>query len=154
MHFHHVFIQNFIIIHHKKKCAFGIESEHFFSQDNSTWKEGAFPFHEYIPYEHYHEEYDLYGHNNVVGWVCELSPYPNVPETLEKDLQALLDEILPEESSLQIILFSDPYTHCIFHEWKHAKKYDNNLLNLMSKKNAWNSYLLGLRLVTFAALFP
>ena len=65
-------------------------------KQENTWEEGVFPFHTYIPYEAYYGEHDVYSYEGNVGWVCEIMPFPGAPETLQKDIQALLEEILPE----------------------------------------------------------
>ncbi len=105
----------------------------FFRQD-TTWKEGLFPFHAYLPYEMYDETLDCYSYGSTMGWVGELVPYAGVDDTLQKDLQALLEEILPEGSSLQVLLMADPCTSWLFDTWQHSLCYPMPLLRTMGQR--------------------
>ena len=109
----------------------------FFSQQ-TTWKEGLFPFHTYIPYEQYDIQKDIYSyeHNGKshMGFVCEIMPYPGIDDTIQSDLQALLEELLPEGSSLQVMLLADPGTETLFDHWKTAQVYDLPLLRELSTR--------------------
>ena len=105
-----------------------------FAQNRTTFKEGLFPFHTYIPYEHYDEQHDVYSYGNYLGWVAELSPYIGINETIQKDLQALLEEILPEQSSFQFLLLSDPCTQALFAKWENSLRYNLPLLETLGKK--------------------
>lgn len=93
-----------------------------------------FPFHTYISYEHYNEQHDVYSYGNYLGWVAELSPYTGINETIQKDLQALLEDVLPEGSSFQILLLSDPCTQTLFSDWKNSLRYRLSLLEILGEK--------------------
>jgi conjugal transfer ATP-binding protein TraC len=106
----------------------------FFVQNRTTFKDGMFPFHTHIPYEHYNEQHDVYSYENYLGWVAELSPYMGINETIQKDLQALLEDILPEGSSFQVLLISDPCTQALFSDWENGLRYHLPLLETLGKK--------------------
>ena len=106
----------------------------FFVQNHSIFKDGLFPFHTYIPYEHYNEQQDLYIYDSYLGWVAELSPYVGVNETFQKDLQSLLEDILPEQASFQFLLLSDPCTQGLFSDWENSLRYHLPLLETLGKK--------------------
>lgn len=103
-------------------------------QNQSNFKDGLFPFHSYIPYEHYDEQYDVYIYDRYLGWVAELSPYIGVSETVQKDLQAFLEDILPEQTSFQILLLSDPCTQSLFSDWQNSLRYHLPLLESLGRK--------------------
>ena len=114
--------------------------DHLFSQ-KTTWKDGLFSFHTYIPYEHYDHLKDIYSyeqkgqnHKGNIGFVCEIAPYPGIDDTIQKDLQALLEELLPEGCSLQVMLFADPGTKELFEHWQNAQIYDLPLLRELSHR--------------------
>jgi conjugal transfer ATP-binding protein TraC len=106
----------------------------FFAQNRTTFKDGMFPFHSHIPYEHYNEQHDVYSYGNYLGWVAELSPHIGVNETIQKDLQALLEDILPEHTSFQVLLLSDPCTQGLFSDWENSLRYHLPLLKTLGKK--------------------
>ena len=108
--------------------------ERFFAPTPPNFKDGLFPLHIHLPYEHYSEQNDLYSYDQYLCWVAELAPYVSVSETLQKDLQALVDEILPEQSSFQFLLFADPCTKQLFDDWENSLQYDLPLLRTFGKK--------------------
>lgn len=109
----------------------------FFAQQ-TTWKDGVFPFHTYIPYEHYDIQRDVYSYEqngkSHIGFTCEIMPYPGIDDTIQSDLQALLEELLPEGSSLQVMLLSDPGTSDLFDNWKASQMYDLPLLRELTDR--------------------
>lgn len=111
-----------------------IETARRFFTQHTTWKDGLFPFQTYIPYEQYDGEHDLYSYDHNIGFVCEIAPYPGIDENIQRDLQALLEELLPEGSSLQVLLLADPGTEDLLNQWKNAQIYDLPLLHTLSTR--------------------
>lgn len=102
-------------------------------QQDNRWEEGLFPFHAYIPYELYDPHNDLYSYEGNVGWVCEITPFPGLDDTVQKDLQALIEEILPEGASMQVMMVASPQTSTLFGAWQGAQRYDLALLHKLSQ---------------------
>ena len=62
---------------------------------------------EYLPYQSYDPESGLFYSNNSIGFVIEAVPLVGVDEASEKEVLALLQEVMQEQSSIQFLLIAD-----------------------------------------------
>jgi conjugal transfer ATP-binding protein TraC len=74
-----------------------------------------------FPYETYDEKTQLFRNQDSIGFVLETLPLTGASEEMQKEVSSLFQYILPEESSLQTILWADPHIGDLCDAWKNAR---------------------------------
>jgi conjugal transfer ATP-binding protein TraC len=74
-----------------------------------------------FPYETYDEKTQLFRNQDSIGFVLETLPLTGASEEMQKEVSSLFQYILPEESSLQTILWADPHIGDLCDTWKDAR---------------------------------
>ena len=69
-----------------------------------------YPLQDLFPYESYDPEHQLFLNGDSVGFVLETPPLVGASEEMQKELSGLFQHVLPEDSSLQVMLWADPHT--------------------------------------------
>ena len=69
-------------------------------------------------YDSYDEQNQLFRNKDSIGFVLETLPLTGASEEMQKEVSSLFQYILPEESSLQVILWADPHIGDICDAWK------------------------------------
>ena len=87
---------------------------------------------ELFPYESYDEKYQLFFNMESVGFVLETPPLVGSSEEMQKEINGLFQHLLPEESSLQIMLLADPHLGRFLERWKNARL--NPMMQDMAKR--------------------
>ena len=67
----------------------------------------AYHLSNFFPYKWYDEERDIYISDNGVGIIFEILPLVGNSESMQKELSNIFTQILPEESSIQVMLYAD-----------------------------------------------
>lgn len=73
---------------------------------------------EIFPYESYDDKYQLFFNDSSVGFVLEAPPLVGSSEEMQKEINGLFQHVLPEESSLQVILYADPHIGSLLSAWQ------------------------------------
>jgi len=73
-------------------------------------------------YDSYDEQTQLFHNRDSTGFVLETIPLTGASEEMQKEVSSLFQYILPEESSLQVILWADPHIGDMCDAWKDARK--------------------------------
>ncbi len=76
---------------------------------------------ELFPYESYDDKYQLFFNMGSMGFVLETPPLVGSSEEMQKEVNGLFQHLLPEESSLQVMLFADPHLGKFLDEWQSAR---------------------------------
>src|SRR4051812_4822711 len=75
-----------------------------------------------FPYETYDEKTQLFRNKDSVGFVLETLPLTGASEEMQKEVSSLFQYILPEESSLQTILWADPHIGDLCDAWQSVRQ--------------------------------
>ena len=62
---------------------------------------------DFLPYKWYDDETGLFISEKQIGFVLETTPLVGNSENMQKELSNIFTQILPEESSIQTILYAD-----------------------------------------------
>lgn len=90
-----------------------------------------------LPYETYDEKYRLFFNKDSIGFVLETPTLVGASEEMQKEIDGLFQNTLPELSSLQVILWADPYIEELSEQWRDARK--SELMKNMAERRS--SYL-------------
>lgn len=89
-----------------------------------------------FPYETYDEKYQLFFNEGSVGFVLETPTLVGASEEMQKEVDGLFQNTLPEQSSLQVILWADPYIEELLDQWKSARR-SETMKNLAARRAAY-----------------
>lgn len=92
---------------------------------------------ELFPYETFDEKHRLFFNADSVGFVLETPTLVGASEEMQKEIDGIFQNTLPEQSSLQVILWADPYIEETCEQWKIARK--SELMKNMAERRS--SYL-------------
>ncbi len=90
---------------------------------------------ELLPYESYDEKYRLFFNKNSVGFVLETPPLVGASEEMQKEVDGLFQHALPNESSLQVVLWADPYIGPFCERWAEARS--GLMKNIAERRSAF-----------------
>lgn len=88
---------------------------------------------ELFPYESYDEKHQLFFNMDSVGFVLETPPLVGSSEEMQKEVNGLFQHVLPEDSSLQVMLFADPHLGKFFDEWQ-SHRLNPTMQNISKKR--------------------
>lgn len=74
-----------------------------------------------FPYESYNDKFQLFFNKGSLGFVLETPALVGASEEMQKELSSLFQNVLPPDSSLQIMLFADPHIGSILDSWMNAR---------------------------------
>jgi conjugal transfer ATP-binding protein TraC len=86
-----------------------------------------------FPYEHYNDQFKLFFNNDSIGFVLETPPLVGASEEMQKEISGLFQHVLPESSSLQVMLFADPHIGSQLNNWQQTRA-NSDLENLAKKR--------------------
>ncbi len=89
-----------------------------------------------FPYETYDEKTRLFRNRDSIGFVLETLPLTGASEEMQKEVSSLFQYILPEESSLQTILWADPHIGGICDFWKEGQRGQNPVIRKLAERRA------------------
>ena len=89
-----------------------------------------------FPYETYDEKTQLFRNQDSIGFVLETLPLTGASEEMQKEVSSLFQYILPEESSLQTILWADPHIGDLCDYWKEARRGQNAVIQKLAERRA------------------
>ena len=89
-----------------------------------------------FPYETYDEQTQLFRNQDSIGFVLETLPLTGASEEMQKEVSSLFQYILPEESSLQTILWADPHIGDLCDYWKEARRGQNAVIQKLAERRA------------------
>lgn len=77
---------------------------------NDAWKDLAafYKVSDLLPYDAYSSKHQLFYNQTSVGFVIETAPLVGASEEMQKEVSNLFALSLPEESSMQVMLWADP----------------------------------------------
>lgn len=74
-----------------------------------------------LPYESFDEDSKLFHNGDSLGFVLETVPLVGSSEEMQKEITNLFTMLLPEESSLQVILWADPHMGDLLDQFVHRR---------------------------------
>jgi len=77
-------------------------------------------------YDGYDEQTQLFHNQDSIGFVLETLPLIGASEEMQKEVSSLFQYVLPEGSSLQVILWADPHIGDLCDSWKQARMSEGN----------------------------
>jgi conjugal transfer ATP-binding protein TraC len=80
-----------------------------------------YKMHDLFPYESFDEKYQLFINQASIGFVLETPPLVGSSEEMQKEVNGLFQHLLPEGSSLQVMLFADPHIGSFLDRWQRAR---------------------------------
>jgi conjugal transfer ATP-binding protein TraC len=89
-----------------------------------------------FPYEYYNDKFQLFFNNDSIGFVLETPPLVGASSEMQKEISGLFQNMLPEESSLQVMLFADPHIGAWLDLWQKTRV-NLDLQDLASKRTAY-----------------
>src|SRR5271166_3310725 len=69
-------------------------------------------------YDSYDPQTQLFRNQDSIGFVLETLPLIGASEEMQKEVSSLFQYILPEESTLQVVLWADPHIGDLCDGWK------------------------------------
>ncbi len=85
-----------------------------------------------FPYEHYDPKHQLFFNMDSVGFVLETPPLVGSSDEMQKEISSLFQHLLPENNSLQIMLFADPHIADYLDRWQKARA--NSIVHSIAKR--------------------
>jgi len=90
----------------------------------------------FLPYESYDETTQLFFNQDSLGFVIETLPLVGASEEMQREASGLFQHVLPEESSLQIILWADPHIGEFCDTWQNARLGRNPVIESLAQKRS------------------
>lgn len=75
-----------------------------------------------LPYESYDEKTKLFINKNSIGFVLEANPLMGAGDKVHNQLERLIKNLLPEESSIQFIMYASPKVSNLLDKWETPRK--------------------------------
>ena len=89
-----------------------------------------------FPYEHYNDKFQLFFNVDSIGFVLETPALVGASAEMQKEISGLFQHILPEESSLQVMLFADPHIGAWLDLWQQSRA-NAAMLDLATKRKQY-----------------
>ena len=91
---------------------------------------------DFLPYKWYDDETELFISEKQVGFVIETMPLVGNSESMQKELSNIFTQILPEESSIQTILYADKNIGKLLDEYIHTRDNSIPVMQTLAKRRA------------------
>lgn len=115
---------------------------------------------DFLPYRSFDEETQLFMNVDSIGFVLETVPLVGSSEEMQKEISNLFQQLLPEESALQVLLWADPHIGALCDQFSQARCGQGTILEDLAKRRgdflktfAFQSPLLPYTLRTYRCLF-
>lgn len=106
------------------KHSFRHSASNKHSSSKHPWEEMA-EFHklcDLLPYDSFDEQHELFFNQDSVGFVLETVPLVGASEEMQKEISNLFHHVLPDGSSLQVMLWADPHVGDICDRFQKARR--------------------------------
>ncbi len=113
----------------------GIPEKSYFSSTLEQYREQPVMA-DLFPYETYDPQTQLFRNQGSIGFVLETLPLTGASEEMQKEVSSLFQYILPEESSLQTILWADPHIGNLCDTWKDARCNQKPIIQKLALKRS------------------
>ena len=91
---------------------------------------------DFLPYKWYDDETELFVSEKQIGFVLEIMPLVGNSESMQKELSNIFTQILPEESSIQTILYADKNIGGILNEYVKTRDQAIPVMKTLAKRRA------------------
>lgn len=105
---------------------------------------------DFLPYEWYDPETGLFISEKSVGFILETAPLVGNNENMQKELSNIFTQILPEDSSLQALIYADKNVGDILEHYVKIREHSSEVVQALAYKRA--EYLS--KLAIKSHLFP
>jgi len=105
---------------------------------------------DFLPYEWYDPETGLFISEKSVGFILETAPLVGNNENMQKELSNIFTQILPEDSSLQALIYADKNIGDILEHYVKIREHSSEVVQALAYKRA--EYLS--KLAIKSHLFP
>lgn len=105
---------------------------------------------DFLPYEWYDPETCLFISKNSVGFILETAPLVGNNENMQKELSNIFTQILPEDSSLQALIYADKNIGDILERYTKIRENSSEVMQVLAYKRV--EYLS--KLAIKSHLFP
>lgn len=91
---------------------------------------------DFLPYEWYDPDTGLFISEKSVGFILETAPLVGNNENMQKELSNIFTQILPEDSSLQAILYADKNIGDILESYKSIRENSSEVMQALAYRRA------------------
>ncbi len=91
---------------------------------------------DFLPYKWYDDETGLFISERQIGFILETMPLVGNSENMQKELSNIFTQILPEESSIQTILYADKNIGGILNEYVKTRDHAIPVMKTLAKRRA------------------
>ncbi len=115
--------------------TFGLPSSSYFEETLKAYEKQPM-MSDLFPYESYDPKTQLFYNRDSIGFVLETLPLVGASEEMQKEISSLFQYILPEGSSLQVMLWADPHIGNICDHWKNRRNHSTPVLQKLAERRA------------------
>lgn len=87
-------------------------------------------------YDSYDEKTQLFHNQDSTGFVLETLPLIGASEEMQKEVSSLFQYILPEGSSLQVMLWADPHIGDFCNAWQEVRSQQKPIIQKLAQRRA------------------
>lgn len=87
-------------------------------------------------YDSYDPQTQLFRNQDNIGFVLETLPLIGASEEMQKEVSSLFQYILPEESSMQVLLWADPHIGDLCDGWKAVRSEQKPIIQKLAERRA------------------
>lgn len=87
-------------------------------------------------YDSYDDQTQLFHNQDSVGFVLETLPLIGASEEMQKEVSSLFQYILPENSSLQVMLWADPHIGDLCDAWQAVRASQKPIIQKLAQRRA------------------
>jgi len=91
---------------------------------------------DFLPYKWYDDETGLFISEKQIGFILETMPLVGNSENMQKELSNIFTQILPEESSIQTILYADKNIGGLLNEYVKTRDHAIPVMKTLAKRRA------------------
>jgi conjugal transfer ATP-binding protein TraC len=117
--------------------------DHDFNQKNTCYHDQAYTqmasfykLSDFLPYRSFEEETQLFINQDSLGFVVETAPLVGASEEMQKEISNLFQQLLPEESALQVLLWADPHIGGLCDRFSQARYGQSAILEDLAERRA------------------
>ncbi|MDR2781502.1 MAG: type IV secretion system protein TraC [Holosporaceae bacterium] len=101
-----------------------------------TELEEAHHLSDFLPYQWYDTESELFISDKHIGFVLETSPLVGNSDNMQKELSNIFTQILPEESSIQTMIYADKNIGHILDQYIKARENSSEIMQTLAMRRA------------------
>ncbi len=91
---------------------------------------------EFFPYKWYDKESEVYVSDDGVGIIFDVMPLVGNSDIMQKELSNIFTQILPEESSIQVMFYADKNIGDTLEKYANSRKGSSKTLEELAKRRA------------------